>query len=157
MSISTARGWWKAPIRFLPCGELIPVLPPTALSTWARSVVGIWMKSMPRSVTAAAKPDQVADHAAAQGDHDRAPLDAEGQQLVDQLLEERQLLVPSPAGSDDPAAGDAGRAPAPPPAGPGARSRARFSSVTTTVRAQRQQRRQQLVGALDQPGADGDR
>ena len=32
------------------------VLPPTELSTWAKSVVGIWMKSIPRSKTAAAKP-----------------------------------------------------------------------------------------------------
>ena len=35
---------------------LMAVLPPTELSTWANRVVGIWMKSMPRSSIAAAKP-----------------------------------------------------------------------------------------------------
>jgi hypothetical protein len=34
----------------------VPLLPPTELSTWASSVVGTWMKSMPRSSVAAAKP-----------------------------------------------------------------------------------------------------
>ena len=34
----------------------MPVLPPTEESTWASSVVGTWMKSTPRSSTAAAKP-----------------------------------------------------------------------------------------------------
>ncbi len=33
---------------FLPSGWLMPVLPPTDESTWASSVVGTWMKSMPR-------------------------------------------------------------------------------------------------------------
>ena len=46
----------RLPTRFLPCGVLIPVLPPTELSTWASRVVGIWTKSMPRSRTLAAKP-----------------------------------------------------------------------------------------------------
>ena len=56
MSASTSRGWWKAPTRFLPWRELIPVLPPTELSTWASSVVGICTKPTPRRSTAAAKP-----------------------------------------------------------------------------------------------------
>ena len=56
MSASTRRGWWKAPTRFLPWGELIPVLPPTELSTWASSVVGICTKPTPRRRIAAAKP-----------------------------------------------------------------------------------------------------
>ena len=56
MSASTRRGWWKAPTRFLPSGELIPVLPPTELSTWASSVVGICTKPTPRRRMAAAKP-----------------------------------------------------------------------------------------------------
>jgi hypothetical protein len=47
-SASTRRGWWKAPIRFLPRGVSMAVLPPTDESTWASRVVGIWMKSMPR-------------------------------------------------------------------------------------------------------------
>ena len=39
-----------------PGGVLMPVLPPTDESTWASSVVGIWMKSTPRRRMAAAKP-----------------------------------------------------------------------------------------------------
>ena len=35
---------------------LIPVLPPTELSTWANNVVGICTKSIPRNNVAAAKP-----------------------------------------------------------------------------------------------------
>jgi len=56
MSANTARGWWNAPTRFLPAGRLTPVLPPTEESTIASSVVGIWMKSMPRIQQAALKP-----------------------------------------------------------------------------------------------------
>ena len=37
----TSAGWWKAPTRFLPCAVLMPVLPPTELSTCDKSVVGI--------------------------------------------------------------------------------------------------------------------
>ena len=50
------RGWWKAPSRFLPCRVLIPVLPPTELSTCDSSVVGTCTNGRPRSVVAAAKP-----------------------------------------------------------------------------------------------------
>ena len=49
-------GWWKAPTRFLPWGALMPVLPPTEESTWARRLVGICTKRMPRFSVAAAKP-----------------------------------------------------------------------------------------------------
>ena len=40
VSAITAIGWWNAPIMFLPKGWLIPVLPPTELSTWLSKVVG---------------------------------------------------------------------------------------------------------------------
>ena len=54
MSAITAIGWWKEPIKFLLLLLLIPVLPPTELSTWANRVVGIWTKSIPlRSIEAA--------------------------------------------------------------------------------------------------------
>ena len=46
--MSTARGWWNAPIMFLPSGWLTPVLPPTDESTCASSVVGTCTKGMPR-------------------------------------------------------------------------------------------------------------
>ena len=48
VSASTASGWWKAPIRFLPPGWLTPVLPPTEESTCASSVVGTCRKPTPR-------------------------------------------------------------------------------------------------------------
>ena len=55
-SISTSRGWWKAPIRFLPPGWFTPVLPPIAASTIASRVVGTCTTPMPRSQVAAANP-----------------------------------------------------------------------------------------------------
>src|SRR3546814_20981245 len=39
-SQSTPAGSWNAPTRFLPAPVLMPVLPPTAASTMARTVVG---------------------------------------------------------------------------------------------------------------------
>mmetsp|Transcript_17002 Transcript_17002/g.57703 ORF Transcript_17002/g.57703 Transcript_17002/m.57703 type:complete len:212 (-) Transcript_17002:244-879(-) len=56
MSATTASGWWKAPIMFLPRGWFTPVLPPTDESTMAMSVVGTCTKDTPRWYTAAAKP-----------------------------------------------------------------------------------------------------
>ena len=56
VSISTARGGWKAPTRFLPAGMSTAVLPPTEESTIASSEVGSWMQSMPRNQQAAANP-----------------------------------------------------------------------------------------------------
>ncbi len=56
VSAITSTGWWKAPSRFLPCGELMPVLPPTEESTCASSEVGTCTKSTPRRRIAAAKP-----------------------------------------------------------------------------------------------------
>src|ERR1035437_3511457 len=55
-SHSTPAGEWKAPTRFLPCAVLMPVLPPTAASTMARSVVGTWTTVTPRSHVAATNP-----------------------------------------------------------------------------------------------------
>ena len=55
-SQSTPAGSWKAPTRFLPSAVLIPVLPPTAASTIASSVVGTWTTATPRSQVAATKP-----------------------------------------------------------------------------------------------------
>ncbi len=55
-SQSTARGAQNAPTRFLPSAVLMPVLPPTAASTIASTVVGNWMRSMPRNQVAATNP-----------------------------------------------------------------------------------------------------
>jgi len=55
-STSTAAGSWKEPTRFLPASVLIPVLPPTAASTMASSVVGTWITRTPRIQVAATKP-----------------------------------------------------------------------------------------------------
>ena len=49
----TSRGWWKAPIRFLPAGTLIAVLPPTLESIIAVVDVGIWTYGTPRMYVAA--------------------------------------------------------------------------------------------------------
>ena len=48
VSAKTAVGWWKLPTRFLPAARLIPVLPPTELSTCASSVVGTCTNATPR-------------------------------------------------------------------------------------------------------------
>ena len=48
VSTTTARGWWKAPTRFLPACVLTPVLPPTDESICARSVVGACRSATPR-------------------------------------------------------------------------------------------------------------
>ena len=52
----TPAGGWNAPTRFLPSEVLMPVLPPTAASTMASSVVGTWTTLTPRSHVAATKP-----------------------------------------------------------------------------------------------------
>ena len=49
VSINTARGCKNAPTMFLASVRLIPTLPPTELSTWARSVVGTCTKRIPRA------------------------------------------------------------------------------------------------------------
>ena len=55
-SITTARGWWNAPIMFLARAWLMATLPPIELSTIASSVVGTTTQSTPRIHDAAAKP-----------------------------------------------------------------------------------------------------
>jgi hypothetical protein len=55
-SQSTPAGSWKEPTRFLPLRVLTPVLPPTAASTMASSVVGTCTTRTPRSQVAATKP-----------------------------------------------------------------------------------------------------
>ena len=52
----TTRGSWKAPTRFFPVARLMPVFPPTAASTMPSTVVGMLMKSTPRSQLAATNP-----------------------------------------------------------------------------------------------------
>ena len=55
-SASTAAGGWKAPTAFLARGRLTAVLPPSAASTMASSVVGTATHGMPRMKVAARKP-----------------------------------------------------------------------------------------------------
>ena len=92
MSASTRRGWWKAPIRFLPRGVLMPVLPPTEESTCASSVVGICTKSTPRAHAGRGKAGEVADHAAAERDHEIAALDARVDDRFADVIEGREAL-----------------------------------------------------------------
>src|SRR5438093_90173 len=47
-STTTRRGWWNAPIMFLPSGWSIAVLPPMEASTCASTVVGSCTKLIPR-------------------------------------------------------------------------------------------------------------
>ena len=46
--MTTARGKWNAPARFLPSAVFTPVLPPMAASTWPVSVVGTAIQGTPR-------------------------------------------------------------------------------------------------------------
>ena len=70
------------------------VLPPTEESTWASSVVGICTKSIPRLQIAAAKPGQVADHAAAERDDQVAAVELQRQQRVAELPPGRRSSWP---------------------------------------------------------------
>ena len=54
--INTALGFAKTPIEFLTSWKSMPNLPPMLESTWLKSVVGIWIKSIPRLKVDAAKP-----------------------------------------------------------------------------------------------------
>ena len=56
LSQSTSAGCLKAPTRFFPPEISTAVFPPTDESTCARSVVGIWIKSIPLRKQAAANP-----------------------------------------------------------------------------------------------------
>ena len=92
-SMSTASGWWKLPIRFLPLTRLTPVLPPMAASTCASSVVGICSTGMPRMKMAARKPRHVVDDAAAEGDHHAGAVGAALHHLLGQRFHVRQALA----------------------------------------------------------------
>ena len=82
MSVEHGERLMEGADQVLAVGELMPVLPPTEESTWASSVVGIWMKSHAAPQDGGGKAGEVADDAAAQGDDAVAPLDTGGQQLV---------------------------------------------------------------------------
>ena len=58
-SHSTPAGGWKAPTRFLPSAVLMPVLPPTAASTIASSVVGTCTTSHPAQPGRGDEPGEV--------------------------------------------------------------------------------------------------
>eukprot|EP00967_Tisochrysis_lutea_P048960 scaffold59922_cov31-Tisochrysis_lutea.AAC.1 len=55
-SMQTRRGWWNAPMRFLPADTFIAVLPPTDESSMAIIEVGIWTTGTPRINVAATNP-----------------------------------------------------------------------------------------------------
>ena len=73
-SSTMARGWWKAPTRFLPSGRSMAVLPPIEESIWPTRVVGTWMNGTPRSVQRGHEAAGVAERPAADGDQRIAPL-----------------------------------------------------------------------------------
>ena len=87
MSAITSTGWWNAPSRFLPCGELMPVLPPTR---------GIDLRQQRgrhlHEIDAAAqdrrrKAGEIADHAAAERDDEIVALDLGRDQRFRNLFE----------------------------------------------------------------------
>ena len=92
-STSTAGGSWNAPTRFLPASVLIPVLPPTAASTMASSVVGTCTTSTPRIQVAAAKPGEVGGRSAAEADDGVAAAEADAAQHLPAEADDRQLLA----------------------------------------------------------------
>ena len=97
-------------MRFLPCGELMPVLPPTEESTWASSEVGIWTKSMPRRVIGGGKAGEIADDAAAEREDDVAALEPGLEQAFDDLVRAgRWIWSTSPLGTTMAAVLEAGR------------------------------------------------
>ena len=68
-SQSTPAGSWKAPTRFLPAAVLIPVLPPTAASTIASSVVGTCTTRHAAQPGGGDEAAEVRGRSAAEGDH----------------------------------------------------------------------------------------
>mmetsp|Transcript_56720 Transcript_56720/g.130414 ORF Transcript_56720/g.130414 Transcript_56720/m.130414 type:complete len:246 (-) Transcript_56720:258-995(-) len=58
VSANTATGCQNAPMRFLPAGASMPVLPPMLESTIARTVVGTCTNGTPRMYVAAVNPER---------------------------------------------------------------------------------------------------
>ena len=152
-SISTAAGWWKAPIRFLPAAALIAVLPPTERIDLGEQA------GRHLHIGAAALEDrggeagEVADHAAAEGDDMVAALDPELEQPRRPARSSRaQLLLASPGGTSDRRDVE----PATPPAAAPCAAQT-FSSATDDDPPAARMRREQLAGAVEQAGADRDR
>ena len=78
----------------------MPVLPPTEESTCASSVVGTCTKSSAAAHDRGGEAGEVADHAAAERDHEIAALDARREQRVADLLEAcAKLFELSPGGT----------------------------------------------------------
>ena len=69
---------------FFASGRLMPTLPPTELSTWAKSEVGTWRKREPAGVGGGDEAGQIADHAAADGRHDGLAIGAQFEQALPQ-------------------------------------------------------------------------
>ena len=82
MSASTSDGWWKAPTRFLPSGELIAVLPPTLELTWASRRGRDLDEAHAAPQRRGAEAGEIADDAAAERDDEVAPLDPRLDQRV---------------------------------------------------------------------------
>ena len=97
-------------MRFLPCFELMPVLPPTEELTWASSVVGIWMKPHAAAENCRGKAGEIADDTAAKGDDTVAALDRCGQQAVTDFGELAEALRRLAGWENDGGAFDSSRA-----------------------------------------------
>ena len=138
-----------------PGRELIPVLPPTELSTWASSVVGTCTKPTPRRSTAAAKPARSPITPPPKATHQVVAADLLGDQPLDRRARApAQPLVASPGGS----------ASTPPRSRPrrarrasaGRCSAATRASVSTATRGRRRSGRDLGARPREQARADAD-
>ena len=97
----TARGWWNAPIMFLPSAWLIAVLPPTEESTCASSVVGTCTNGDAALVDRGGEAREIADHAAAERDDQRIAPAARAEQRVEHAVQRLPALACLAVGNDD--------------------------------------------------------
>ena len=100
-SASTRRGWWKAPIVFLPRAWLTAVLPPMLASTWATIVVGTCTKSTPRRKVAATNPARSPDDTAADSGDPAAAVHARFDQPPEDALGSSEVFFRVAPGEED--------------------------------------------------------
>ena len=93
MSASTRLGWWKVPIRFLPCLVSMPVLPPIEEIDLGEEGGRHLHDADASPQDARGEAGQISHHAAAEGDDAVAALDAELEQLLAQPIQHGKALA----------------------------------------------------------------
>ena len=91
----------KAAQQIFPETRLTPVLPPTAASTWASSVVGTWITGMPRMKIGRQESSDVADDAPAERDDHARPVAAGCDHLLGQGFEFGKAFARFAAGKEE--------------------------------------------------------